>query len=282
MIERGAMVGIARAGDEHGEYLSFDSISADAARIKLRAPVEAGEYEMRGYNSGNELVASTLTGAVSFSVSGDCSGAFGLTVDRQEYATNEDIAVKVTGVPKFMLDDGAEVILSEIDAAPGEYISYRAIRARNEDFTFSAPEKTGKYEIRAYSNNDVYAESTIVAAEKFNVMAKEAYPFTIEPDKLSYAPDSPIVARVSGVPYNIGGGAILTLSAAGDGFGEYISSERIYGNDATITMKAPPEAGKYELRGYWNRSDLTESGLAASVPFKVEDGGRNGSHDPSE
>jgi hypothetical protein len=88
--------------------------------------------------------------------------------------------------------------------------------------------------------------------------------------------------RVSGVPYNIGGGAIVTLSATGSGFGEYISSERIYGSDATITMKAPSEAGEYELRGYWDRSVLTGSGLAVSVPFKVDDWGRNRTHDASK
>jgi hypothetical protein len=76
------------------------------------------------------------------------------------------------------------------------------------------------------------------------------------------------------VPYNIGEGAMITLSAAGCGFGEYIFSERIYGNNATITMKAPPEAGEYELRGYWDRSVLTESGLAVRVPFKVGNWGK--------
>jgi hypothetical protein len=274
MADRGAIVGIARAGEKHGEYLSFEFISDNAARIKLRAPVAAGNYEVRGYNNGNELTESTLAGAVPFSVSGNASGAFGLTVDRREYATYETIAVKVAGVPKFMLDDKAEVILSKTGAAPGEYLSSRVIRARDEEFAFSAPEEPGEYEIRGYSNNAVYAESTIVAAEKFSVLAKEAYPFLIEPDKVSYAPESPIVARVSGVPYNIGSGAIITLSAAGGGLGEYLSSERIYGSEATITMKAPPEAGEYELRGYWDRSVLTESGLAASVPFTVDDGGR--------
>jgi hypothetical protein len=282
MIDRGAIVGIARAGDKHGEYISFEFIADNAARIKLRAPVEAGDYEVRGYNSGNDFTESTLTAAVPFSVSGDSSGAFGLTVDRQEYATGEDIAVQITGVPKYMLDDRAEVLLSKSDAPPGDYIFHRVISARDEKFTFSAPEESGEYTIRAYSNNAVYAESTIVAAEKFSAIAKEAYPFTIEPDKLSYAPESPIVARVSGVPCNIGGGAIIALSGAGGGFGEYISSGRIYAREATITLTAPPEAGAYELRGYWDRNVLTESGLAASVPFKVDDRERNREHDAAE
>ncbi|MDR1242528.1 MAG: toll/interleukin-1 receptor domain-containing protein [Deltaproteobacteria bacterium] len=282
MLGRGAIVGIARAGDRHGEYISFEFIADNAARIKLRAPAEAGKYEVRGYNSGNDLTEATLAGAVRFSVSGDSSGAFGLTVDRQEYAVCENIEVKVAGVPKYMLDDGAELILSKIDAPPEDYISHRVISARDAEFTFGAPEETGEYVIRAYSNNDVYAESTIVAKETFSVIAKEAYPFTIEPDKLSYAPESPIVARVSGVPYNLGGGAIITLSGAGGGFGEYISSERIYARDATITLKAPPEAGEYELRGYWDRSVLTESGLAVSVPFRVDDWGRNRTHDAAK
>jgi hypothetical protein len=282
MIERGAIVGIARAGDKQGEYVSFESVSDGAVRIKLRTPAETGDYEVRGYNNGNTLTESTLTETVPFSVNGDSSGAFGLTLDRREYAANESITAKVTGVPKYMLDDGAGVTMSKIDAVLGDYISYSLISARDEEFTFSAQDETGEYEIRAYSNNAVYDESTVVAAEKFLVLAKEAYPFIIEPDKLSYVPEAPVAVRVSGVPYNIGGGAVITLSAAGSGFGEYISSEHIYESDATVTMKAPAEAGEYELRGYWDRNVLTESGLAVSVPFNVDDWGKNRTHDAPE
>jgi hypothetical protein len=275
MIDRGALVGVARVGSEHGEYVSFEFIDDGSLRIKLRAPTEAGGYEVRGYDNGNDLTASTLVETVPFVVSGDASGAFGLTIDRHEYAPSENILVHVKGVPKYMLEDGAEVMLSKIGEKPGEHIVYMGISAREEQFEFNAPADAGEYEIRAYSNNDVYDESTVVARKKFRVQWKEAYPFVIKPDKSSYAPGAQIVARVSGVAHNIGGGAILALSAVGGGFEEIISSERIYERDAAITLKAPEEAGEYEIRGYWDRNVLTESGLAASVPFKVEDLGRD-------
>ncbi|MDR1581510.1 MAG: toll/interleukin-1 receptor domain-containing protein [Synergistaceae bacterium] len=270
-IERGAIIGVARAGDKHGEYVSYEFIDSDSLGIKLRAPMEEGDYVVRGYGSGSELSESTLVGSVPFSVSGDSFGEFGLTIDRREYAPSENILVNVMGVPKYMLEDGAEVILSKAGEKPGEYIIYMVISTRDEQFEFRAPTDAGEYEIRAYSNNDVYAESTIVAREKFSVLEKEAYPFVIEPDKLNYAPGDQIVARVSGVAYNIGGGAILALSAAGGGLGEIISSERIYERDAAVILKAPEEAGEYEIRGYWDRNILTESGLASVIPFKVED-----------
>jgi hypothetical protein len=68
------------------------------------------------------------------------------------------------------------------------------------------------------------------------------------------------MARVSGVAFNIGGGAIVALSAMDSGHGEYISSERIGGVEAVVTLKAPEVPGKYELRGYWDRNVLTEGG----------------------
>ncbi|MDR1514706.1 MAG: toll/interleukin-1 receptor domain-containing protein [Synergistaceae bacterium] len=274
MIERGAIIGVARASDKQGDYISYEFIDEDVPGIKLRAPLEDGDYVVRGYGSGSEFSESTLVGAVPFTVSGDSSGTFGLAIDRREYAPSENILVSVTGVPKYMLDDGAEVILSKAGEKPGEYIVYMVISTRDEQFTFSAPLDPGEYEMRAYSNNDVYAESTVAAREKFSVLGKEAYPFVIEPDKSSYAPGAQIAARVLGVAHNIGGGAILALSAAGSGPGEYISSERIYEKNASITLKAPSEPGEYELRGYWDRNVLTESGLAACIPFKVEDLGQ--------
>jgi hypothetical protein len=109
-----------------------------------------------------------------------------------------------------------------------------------------------------------------VASEKFSVLGKEAYPFFIHLDKSSYAPGAPITARVSGVPFNIGGGAIVTLSVQDSRFGEYISSERIGGSEAVVTLEAPEKPGGYELRGYWDRDVLTETGLASSASFKVE------------
>ncbi|MDR1651178.1 MAG: hypothetical protein LBR87_05275, partial [Synergistaceae bacterium] len=126
------------------------------------------------------------------------------------------------------------------------------------------------YEVRAYSNGEVHAESTVAASEKFSVLGKEAYPFFIRLDKPSYAPGAQVTARVSGVAFNIGGGAVVALSALDSGHGEYISSERIDRSEATVTLEAPEIPGEYELRGYWDRNVLTEDGLASSASFRVD------------
>ncbi|MDR1509533.1 MAG: toll/interleukin-1 receptor domain-containing protein, partial [Synergistaceae bacterium] len=48
MIDRGAIVGVARAGGGQGDYISFEFIDDGSDRVKLRAPTEAGGYEVRG------------------------------------------------------------------------------------------------------------------------------------------------------------------------------------------------------------------------------------------
>ncbi|MDR1916898.1 MAG: toll/interleukin-1 receptor domain-containing protein [Synergistaceae bacterium] len=270
MIEEGAIVGVAHTGDKQGEYISSEFIGNDKTRIKLRAPLERGEYEVRGYKSGNVLTEHTLVGASPFTVEGAASGEFSVAIDRREYAPSENIKVNVAGVPKYMLDDNAVVSLCRSDAKPDEFIACAVIGTRDQEFIFYAPSSAGEYEIRGYSNNDVFAAPTIVAAEKFNVLEEEDVSFAVEMDKPVYAPNEPITVKATGVHCNIGGGAIVAISKVGGGPGDYISYERINDSDTVIAMRAPLESGEYEIRGYRDWNVLTESGIAARIPFKVE------------
>jgi hypothetical protein len=169
MIDGGAVVGVCKAGAPHGEYISYEFIESGKTGVKLRAPLNPGKYEIRGYSDGNVLNRRTLSGSVKFTVAGNSMGAFSVTTDKRRYAPSENIAVKVSGVPKYMIDDGAVVSLCDVNAKPDEFITYVFIGDRDAEFVFYAPNRAGEYEMRGFANMGYRAESSMTARAPFIV-----------------------------------------------------------------------------------------------------------------
>jgi hypothetical protein len=174
MLKQGAMVGVARADAEQGQYLSHEFIASPERRIKLRAPLEAGDYEVRWYDNGSVLTQASLLGAVRFAVQGNSINAFAFKVEKTAYAPGEPIVVDVSSVPKRLIDDGALVGVFRKNAAPDEFVAYQPIRARDERIGFDAPANPGEYEIRGHINNFLLDEPTLVARTPFAVLAPPA------------------------------------------------------------------------------------------------------------
>jgi hypothetical protein len=169
MLDAGAIAGVCGIGAPQGEFLSYEYITDGQARIMLRAPLETGRYEIRGYSSGNVLSKKTLAASVKFAVAGNSMGAFSIGLDKTRCAPGENITANVTGVPKNMIDDGAIVGVYRADAAPDKFITYVSIGERDSELVFSAPGDAGEYEVRGYANNDVLAESAVTARVPFKV-----------------------------------------------------------------------------------------------------------------
>lgn len=163
-----AIVGIYEKGAEHGDYLSYEYIHSPEAGIKLRAPGDAGSYEVRGYADGGDLGELTLASLIRFSVEGNSWGAYSIAVEKSNYAPDEEITVKVNDVPRKMIDDGAFVGIYRSGAGGDEYISSEYIDDEAE-VKLRAPSEGGEYEVRGYTNGSVCTDSTLAASARFSV-----------------------------------------------------------------------------------------------------------------
>jgi hypothetical protein len=162
-----AIAAIYSNGADHGEYLSYEYIHAPETGVKLRAPADPGDYEIRGYSDGGDLTASNLAALASFSVEGNSWGAYSITIEKSKYAPDDEITVKVAGVPQAMLDDGAFVGIYRSEDAGDEYISSEYIQ--DAGVKLRAPSEDGEYEVRGYTNGSVCTVSTLAAASSFAV-----------------------------------------------------------------------------------------------------------------
>jgi hypothetical protein len=175
LMDDGAIVGVCAPDAKQGDFLSSEFLSSaffaeGEGRVRLRAPLEPGQYEIRGYADGNVLTEETLAARLDFVVDGDALGAFSLAIDKPRYGPYEDIPVRIRGVPRAMLEDGALVGIYRAGAEPEKFLVYVLIGERDRLVTLDAPYEAGEYEVRAYANNRIFAGSTLVAKAPFTVV----------------------------------------------------------------------------------------------------------------
>jgi hypothetical protein len=171
MIDDGAIVGVCKAGAPHGEFASSEFVRGGNTALTLYAPLEAGNYEIRGYASGNVLEDETLAARVPITVEGNASGIFSLEIDKREYSPGENISTKVAGVPKYMLDAGAIIGVYDAGAPNDKFRTYVNVRERDfEASLLEAPLDAGYYEVRAYASGKIWTDETLVTAVKFTVV----------------------------------------------------------------------------------------------------------------
>ncbi|MDR0746740.1 MAG: toll/interleukin-1 receptor domain-containing protein [Helicobacteraceae bacterium] len=170
MINDGAIIGIWNKYEQSRHTSLHYGFIRDSARL-LRAPAMAGEYEARAYSSA-DVSPATLKSVAAFSVVENSLDAFKISIDKEEYALGEQINVVVNGVSPKMLDDGPIVGLYKGGARHDDYMQYLIIRSASYRADFIVVYDEGEYEIRAYSNPDVWSGETLVASIKFTVAQK--------------------------------------------------------------------------------------------------------------
>jgi hypothetical protein len=110
----------------------------------------------------------------------------------------------------------------------------------------------------------------MLAKIDFTVAGDACGAYSLEIDKSIYAPREDIVVRVKGAPrYMLNDGAMVGLYYALAPPDKFIFYMFIDERDRQITLDAPYEPGKYEVRSYANNLILVESTLVASAPFEV-------------
>ncbi|MDR2444204.1 MAG: toll/interleukin-1 receptor domain-containing protein [Deltaproteobacteria bacterium] len=155
------VIGIAPSGSE-AKTITTSIFPTDSSPV-INAPTAPGQYEIRLYNSSEELSDKTLIQSIPITVTSSSLGAFNVDIEKTSFSLEEDFEVKVDSVPQSMILDGAMVGLYRLEASGDDFIYYINIDHREETLFFDAPKQSGQYEVRAYSTNRKMGPDTIVA-----------------------------------------------------------------------------------------------------------------------
>jgi hypothetical protein len=172
MLSDNVYAGIYKAGAPPGESVAYEYVRRADQPLSLRAPLEPGAYELRGFSNGEVLTEATTAARLPFTVKNGSGGAFALTAAKTSLAPGEEISIIVEKVPKYMTEDGAVVAICAKGARDGQFAAFQYIGGAEGEYVFKAPEAPGDYEIRAYTRGDVFNETTRAARAGFSVSPK--------------------------------------------------------------------------------------------------------------
>jgi hypothetical protein len=272
MLNDNASVAIRGIGASDGSFISREFVHKRDSSVRMRAPLEPGDYEMVGYDNGAALNKAAAVARAPFSVAAVSDGAYSLTLDKSVYHPSEQISIFASGVPREMTEDNAMVGIFKREAAPNAYMLYAYIRRKDEKIVMRAPFEPGDYELRGFSNGFVLSEFTMTAKVPFKVEGSALGAYNAVSVKENYAPGEEMTVNVNGVPkYMLDDGAILGISERDAGPGEFVAYKYIVASAGSYEFDAPSSAGEYEIRGYTNKYFLADSTLAARNVFRVTD-----------
>ena len=236
---QGDFLTIVPAGAEEGAFRDY-AYTAEGSPARLTAPQEAGAYELRYVTA---QVGSTLARRAIAVVAATAS----LTAPAQVPA-GAAFEVAWSGPD----NEGDYVTIVPVGTAEGEYGSY-ANTAHGSPATLTAPIDAGAYEVRYVAGQD---QSTVASAR----VAVTAVGATVT-----------AAARVgAGAAFEVAWtgpdnpGDYLTIVPAGAEEGEYLDYAYTAGG-SPITLTAPDEPGRYEVRYVSGQGDRT----LASAPVEV-------------
>ncbi|MDR2352180.1 MAG: hypothetical protein LBF22_03300 [Deltaproteobacteria bacterium] len=171
-------IGISEVDDLHDEFLNsfqVDLQTIDRPLIQIRSPQKVGKYEIRCYSVTEDGIPTKdeLLAVIPFTVKGDAKNAFSISLNKSTYTPGELFEVTINNVPPTMLKDSAGIGIYKTDKEFDLFLSFLVANSSNQIFEIDAPQEPGFYELRAYSNNTVLVDSTLVAKIPFEVIFKE-------------------------------------------------------------------------------------------------------------
>ncbi|WEK52380.1 MAG: VWA domain-containing protein [Candidatus Kaistia colombiensis] len=237
---KGDRVQIVWPGLPAGSEIRSVLVAKDGKMRKLRAPAEAGTYEIRYYHPELNVVLATQS------------------IDVEVRPTAVTVPDHVgAGAPFSVSWSGPAAAADAIEIAPELTDTKLASLKVNKDgraLTFTAPTTAGRYEARYRSA----ADHTIAARASFTVdppSASLSGPDTAKPGSQIKVDWKGPAARFDDV----------VIARADMPAGEHVSLARIRPDRPTVTLDVPAEAGSYELR--YIAGDGTA--IFARAPLKV-------------
>jgi hypothetical protein len=189
-----------------------------------------------------------------------------LKTDKASYFYGEDLAVSVTGITAAMKKDDAFVGIYQAGAGHNQYKDYQYPNFGDSTVYFSVNMENGQYEVRLYSRDGTYDDTTFVTKVAFSVVEEpdDSNP-TIALDGSSYNYGDNINVAVKGVSQKmVRKSACATIHRKG---ADHDEAENRYGldeGDNDIIFRCP-EVGEYEVRLY--RGQCSASTFGMKIPF---------------
>ncbi|MCL1874893.1 MAG: hypothetical protein FWF87_01380 [Synergistaceae bacterium] len=266
MLSDNPIVGVYAMGVEHKNDLTNKRISKSVESLRLNAPLEPGEYEVRAYAKQYVYVDANLVAKETFVVGGDAKGAYKIALEKKSFLPGGAITVNVSGVPGEMLNDEPFVGVYATDGEHGKDISSKKISKSAESLRLNAPLEPGEYEVRAYAKRYVYVDANLVAKAAFTVGGDVKGAFKIALEKTSFLPKGAITVNVSDVPGEIlNEGPCVAVYPAGGNHKEYLSSMKISRSAESLRLNAPLKPGEYEVRAYAKHFVYTDATLVTKT-----------------
>ncbi|MDR0767641.1 MAG: hypothetical protein LBE57_04295 [Methanosarcinales archaeon] len=171
MFNERAFVAVFKAGAPHTEFGAYQYPQAGSSSLIFEASGDCGGYEMRLYKKDHQYDDSTFVASVPFTVAEDVSsGPATLELDKNAYSPYEEMKVSVKGITEAMNRNSAFVTVSKAGAPHAEFGAYQYPQTGDSLLVFSAPNESGRYEMRLYKRDYQYDDSTFVTSVPFNVV----------------------------------------------------------------------------------------------------------------
>ncbi|MEZ4629970.1 MAG: VWA domain-containing protein [Deinococcales bacterium] len=247
-IEQNDYISLALLESEADIYLTYGYVRDDLSPIKLYAPFEPGDYELRYLSDRGEILTSQL---LSVSPSD-------ITLDfPKEVVAAKRFEVRWTG-PN---GDSDYITIVPAGAPEGDYLSYFYTAGYEQVGELIAPSEAGDYEIRY---------STDRSSDKGNIFASR--PIKIIPSNIAIVLEVPSEV-MAGANFEVNWQGpdnerdyitIVALGAAEGAYQDYFYTSEGSPNQLT----APLETGDYEVRYSTDRGDALGQ-IFASQPIKI-------------
>jgi hypothetical protein len=165
-----AFVSVYCVGASHSEYGVYKHLAAGDSVETLAAPLDSGDFEIRLYTHGNVYDDSTFVTSLKFTVIEEQkAGETTVSLNKESYLPGEEISISVSNVTRKMVGMRAFVAIYRAGAAHSEYGNYGYPQFGDTQLPLSAPEEIGDYEVRMYSRDGQYDDTTFIVSVKFKV-----------------------------------------------------------------------------------------------------------------
>lgn len=218
---------IAAIGADPGTYLDTTRVASDGKPVRLDAPVEPGDYELRYWSGANRKVLHTVA----------------LTV--MPVIVEIDAPEEIEGGARFRVGwEGPGAPRDDIQIArpgddAGRYLFAVRVTQDGKPVTLNSPVEPGDYELRYWSG----AGREVLATRPIRVVA---------PEVSMTAPASAEGGRRIRIAWSGPGTPRddIQIVRPGAADGEAIHRVRVTQDGKPVTLQLPVEPGQYELR-YW-------------------------------